>query len=206
MNIFITPRVGLDKYNTITLSLEQNWIEYAKKVNINLFIISDPKNLKKDYTTYKPKGLIVSGGGDIYNYDKKLYNLQRDKNEKKIIDFFKNKKLPILGICRGFQLICSYNGINLTRVKNHVKKNHNIYNLYQDKKLNFNKINTNSFHNYAVRKLNNKFEKLAIHDDQTVEIAKLKNSQIYLFMFHPERKNKDQKKIDNLIKKIFKMK
>ena len=110
MNIFITPRIGLSKYNTITLSPEQNWIEYAKKVNINLFIVSDPKNLKKDYITYKPKGLIVSGGGDIYNYDKKLYNLQRDKNEKKIIDFFKNKKLPILGICRGFQLICSYNG------------------------------------------------------------------------------------------------
>ena len=114
MNIFITPKISLDKNKSLIFSLEKNWIDYAKQIKINLFIVFDPSQLKKLFLLYKPEGLIVSGGGNIYIKEKNKSNFIRDKNERQIIDFFSNKKLPILAICRGFQLFCSLNNIKLS--------------------------------------------------------------------------------------------
>ena len=175
MNIIITPKIILDKNKKLNFSIEKNWFDYANKLKINLFIITNLNELKKKFKMINPCGLIVTGGGNIYQKEKKFNNLIRDENEKQIISFFKKKNLPILAICRGFQLICFLNNIKLYKIDNHVKKNHNIY-------------------------------KIALHKDRTIEIAKIKNTKIYLFMFHPERDNNDQNKIDHLVKNIFNIK
>jgi gamma-glutamyl-gamma-aminobutyrate hydrolase PuuD len=205
MNIFITPRISLDKNSSVIYSLEKNWIDFSKRIGFNLLIVSDFKILKEIFSNFNPKGLIVTGGGDIYKKNKNFLNKIRDQNEKGLINFFKKKKLPILTVCRGSQLIYSENRVKLYKIENHVKKNHTIYNVSKNKKFKFKKINTNSFHNYGVRDLKSKFEKIAVDKNHYVEISKLNNSNIYLLMFHPERKNKDQKIIDNFIKKIFRI-
>lgn len=206
MNIIITPKIILDKNKKLNFSIEKNWFDYANKLKINLFIITNLNELKKKFKMINPSGLIVTGGGNIYQKEKKFNNLIRDENEKQIISFFKKKNLPILAICRGFQLICFLNNIKLYKIDNHVKKNHNIYNLYNDRIFTFDKINTNSYHNYGVKSLSKNIEKIALHKDRTIEIAKIKNTKIYLFMFHPERDNNDQNKIDHLVKNIFNIK
>ncbi len=60
-------------------------------------------------------------------------------------------------------------------------------------------LKVNSFHKYAVYKLPNFFNKLVRNKDGSIELAISKNNKILCTMFHPERKNISQKKINKII-------
>ena len=203
MNIFISTKIFKDQNNTVVYALEKNWFDYAKKLGINLIIINNSTNLNKYFKMFNPSGLIITGGGDINPKKRNRLNLLRDISEIKYINFFLKKNLPILSVCRGFQLVCNKFKIKSFIIKKHVRVNHSIRIINNDKILNFKRINTNSYHKYGFFRLNEKFSPLGVCNDNSIEIAKLKNKLMYLIMFHPERYNKDQKKIDKFIKKLF---
>ena len=116
--------------------------------------------------------------------------------KKKIINYARKNKIKCLFVCRSFQHLCSLNNMKIIKSKNHVRQNHLIIN-YKNKSM-----NVNSFHNYGIS-LNKKkyFDELYLSSDGKVELM-LQN--IFLgIMFHPERKNLDQNKIDKLIKNHF---
>ena len=203
MNIFISPKIFKDQNNTVNYALEKNWFDYAKKLGINLIIINNSINLNKYFNKFNPSGLIITGGGDIYSKKRNRLNLLRDYSESMYINFFLKKNIPILSVCRGFQLVCNNLNIKSFKIKKHVRVTHNIRIINNDKFLNFKRINTNSYHKYGFFRLNEKFYPLGVCKDSSIEIAKLKNKLMYLIMFHPERYNKDQKKIDEFIKNLF---
>ena len=60
-------------------------------------------------------------------------------------------------------------------------------------------MNVNSFHNYVIKKTNNNFQDLYCSKDGNVEISFNSKNLILGLMFHPERKNIDQKKIDQIL-------
>ena len=49
--------------------------------------------------------------------------LKRNKVEKSIIKFSIKNKIPLLGVCRGMQLVNIYFGGKI-RLKNHMRTNH----------------------------------------------------------------------------------
>lgn len=192
-NFLIVPSIFLDQYNAINIKLDLKWFEYSRKIGINLFPIVDTKEINQ---VKNIKGIIFTGSGDIYKLKKNKENLIRDNFEKKIIKYAIKNKIKCLFVCRSFQLFCSLSNMKLIKTNKHVRRNHLIINKMK------NKLNVNSFHNYAVchdKKL--QFEELFISLDGNVELIK---KNLFLgMMFHPERKNIDQKKIDNLIKNHF---
>ena len=117
------------------------------------------------------------------------------------------KKIPIIAICRGFQLInhlLNKNIKDIDKVKNHRNKKSFIY--IKKKYFIKNKILVNSFHNLQIIKLNNKLKKIAETKDGNIEIAFSKKKRILGLMFHPERYNKDQIEVDKIIKKFVNFK
>ena len=70
-------------------------------------------------------GLVLTGGGDVFppfydgNIDFSNENLIRDAREFQLIDHFFNKNLPILGICRGMQVLNVFFGGTLKNVRGH---------------------------------------------------------------------------------------
>tara|TARA_B100000787_G_scaffold169685_1_gene161711 strand:- start:1356 stop:1976 length:621 start_codon:yes stop_codon:yes gene_type:complete len=200
--IGITQKMLTTK-NGICFQLDKDWFDYFSKFNAILIPIGFDKFNDRKIEKLNLDGIIVSGGGNIFNLEKNIINFQRDNFEKKIISKFQKKNKPILLVCRGFQLLANSYGSKIIKIDNHVKVMHKIFllkKLFSEKKNNF---ITNSFHNYGFKKIGKKFEVLGMSKDGSIEFAKVKKFKTYCMMFHPERYNIDQSSIDKLIKKIF---
>ena len=149
-------------------------------------IIYQKKNSLKKLSIWlngiKLSGIVLSGGEDIGKY--KL----RDNSEKFLINYSIKKRIPIFGICRGMQIIGSYFGVKLKKVKNHVNTLHTIYS-------NKRRFTVNSYHNLSLKKCPANFSIEFKSLDGNIESIQSKTKKIYACMWHPER-YKQFKKID----------
>ena len=166
-----------------------------KPILISNTISSKKKLLNTFLTELKLKGLILTGGENIGK------NKNRDQTELNLLNWALKNSLPILGICRGMQLIAKYNKVKLERVSNHVKKYHSISNkskIYKfDKKI-------NSYHEYRISQCPKGFQVSAKSKDNTIKAIESKKFKTLAIMWHPERNNKISKNDIRNIKKLFK--
>ena len=200
-NILITQTVLYSKKRGYNFSLSKDWYDYSNKIGFNL-IPWDYKIIPSLLRKKKIHGIILSGGNDLFNNHKNKENKYRDMMEKKLIKYYLVKNIPILGTCRGFQLISSYLKSITKKCKNHVRKSHNLI-LAKSKFIDFKILTVNSFHDFGVYDLSNNFDIISLHKDQSIEIAEHKSKKLLCLMFHPERHNKTQSKIDKFMKSFF---
>ncbi len=218
-NVLITQRIGKDKHGEYYDYLEASYIKYFNKYNINPIIL--PNNIKDAIDFYqknKCTRIILTGGDDICPslYDKQSEKInhnfyQRDLNEKKLTEYSVKNKIPILGICRGFQIINVCLGGKLTKDISKITKS-----LSERKhKVNFTKdfievikkksILVNSFHNQGIveKQLANELIPLGFSEDgKLVELYKHSKLPILGIQWHPERKN-FSKSFDEYIFNLF---
>ena len=198
----VTGRIITNKYKKLSIVYDQDLLDFVSKLNFSI----TPLNLnnKINYSLLKKsKGLIISGGGDIYKISKKKIDKIRDNIELKLYNYFKKNNKPILAICRGYQLIINFNAGTIKKIKNHVRKSHNL-NVINSNFISLRKINVNSFHNFGLFNNVNNFKKIAFHKDGSIEILEHKTKKILCVMFHPERVMKSKKNILSDMVKFFK--
>ena len=195
MKIFISPKYEI-KHNIINYIYETTLINYFKKFSKKIELINN-ENFKQKLSSNKNKRIvIISGGNDLYKFDKNRVNFNRKIFEEKLIKFCVKNKIKLIGICKGFQQIGDVYKFKFDKSKKHVKKNHIIFSY--GKKLK--KINVNSFHNYVIKKTSKNFNDLFYAKDGSIEISFNHKEYILGLMFHPERKNIDQEKVNKLLK------
>ena len=136
--------------------------------------------------------LIISGGNDLLSHKKIKKNYIRNKLNSFYFSQALKNNLPIIGICHGAHFIASKYSGEFKKTSSHVGT-HKIY--YEN-----NATTIISHHNYKIQRISKKVNILAIADDKSVELFKVKNKKIYGIVWHPER----QKKNDHLGIKIFK--
>lgn len=196
--IGITLRIeNFEKYGEKRDTISHEWVQYLSKKNIiPIFIPNNLSNLNLFLNTMKFDGIILSGGDNPGEF------LERDKTEKELLDYGIRENIPIIGICRGLQVINNYFGgkIELDNTKTHVKTNHEV-NITDDefKKLFYsNKITVNSFHNNILLEKNLGAELKVFaksNHDNTIEGISHQKFPIMGVMWHPERE-KIQKEIN----------
>lgn len=148
----------------------------------------------------KYDGLIIPGGADVSpslygekNRHSKNCNESRDKMQKKVILNFKKVGKPILGICRGCQIINVAMGGSLRQHigNSHMEKNITIHTKSGSfiRKAYGKKQTVYCKHHQAVKKLGKGMIKTA-WKGKTVEAIQHKTLPIYGVQFHPENKGK----------------
>lgn len=175
-----------------------NYVEAVEGVGAQAVCSSDPAD------SSCCDALLLTGGADI---NPKLYGEEntasegiddlRDSKEYELIGSFLKSKKPILGICRGHQVLAAYFGGTLiqdvpdtekhSRAGKPYDKVHTItatrdswlHELYGDN------FSVNSAHHQAVKTTDLSID--ALSDDGLIEAISDENRKIYGIQFHPER-------------------
>lgn len=185
-------KVGI-KYLEYRDCLDQNWIKIASKLNSFLLPLPNlQKNLISNYLSdLNLNAIILSGGNSISAFDKtsKEISLRRDNFEKILLRHAINNNIPVLGVCRGMQMINYFLGGKLAKINGHVGVKHSLNIINKNYKLP--KI-VNSFHNWSIPKslLAKSLIPIAYDNDGNVEAFILKEKKITGIMWHPERESK----------------
>ena len=106
-------KIGIS-YTKTSFESYWNWItKEDMRDDLELVLLSFEKNNTEDI--YKCHGFILTGGVDVhpgfyngkqvYNNSPATFQPERDAFEEKIYRYSQERKLPVLGVCRGMQLI-----------------------------------------------------------------------------------------------------
>ena len=177
-----------------------NYLNALRHLNVEPILVFEPVD-PKDFD-----GLLLPGGDDI---NPKYYHQDNQGSEDiddaldelqfEVLDRFVKAKKPIMGICRGHQVLNVYfNGTLIQDIKE--KKQHkqiergvdNINNIIsEDNSFIYDiygkNFKTNSSHHQAVDKVGENLKIAAYSDDGIVEALEHKTLPIISVQFHPER-------------------
>ncbi|MCR2064281.1 MULTISPECIES: gamma-glutamyl-CDP-amidate hydrolase [Campylobacter] len=180
MFIGISQRLLLNEsYYELREALALEWGAFFK-TNLQGFLPL-PLSYEIDFKAYAPhlKGVILSGGNDLNSLNPNELSLKRDAYESKIIAHCLKNDLPLLGICRGAQMIAWYFKSSLKPCQNHI----GTHSILTKKGV----FEVNSFHNFCIENLGENLKSLAVAEDKSIEAFKHKKRQIYGIMWHIER-------------------
>ena len=212
IKIGITQReIRLDKQKETYDSLDQNWFRFTDKCGIDLTVVPNKiLNINNFIKKNRIKGFIFSGGGPItknLGLDKKKnnnINAYRDIAETRIFKICKEKKIPILGVCRGMQSINILLNGGLTKMSGFVNKNNYLKSfklIYKKKYRVENSIK--SFHDYSITESLLGKNLIPIYfSGKSIQMIKSKNEKIMGIMWHPERGELKKTNV-NIFKKFF---
>jgi putative glutamine amidotransferase len=175
--------------------LATDWYNFFNKLQYNWICLPNNPSIIINYViAMNIDGLVLSGGDDIGIF------ADRDNTENLLLNWASQNKLPVIGVCRGFQYINHWLGGKLKPVNPeiHRAKRHQI--IFSNNETR----EVNSYHNFSPV-INDKMVAIAhCSEDNSIEAA---FSGLMLgITWHPERE-KDTNNADiNLFKKHFEAK
>ena len=190
LKIGISSRIiNAENYDEKRDAISHDWPQLLEKIESNIIFIPNKLTNVEDFLNdIGVNGLILSGGDNIGD-DK-----QRDDTEIKILNFAIKNKIPLLGVCRGMQVINNFFSGSIEKNNNlsHIVNSHHITLVNNNiiSLLNKNTFEVNSFHNNIITNSNlgKNIEAFAITDkDKTIEGFFHTSLPIVGVMWHPER-------------------
>jgi gamma-glutamyl-gamma-aminobutyrate hydrolase PuuD len=134
---------------------------------------SDNTGLDLWLAIVKPQAFVLSGGSDIGQSD------DRDLTEGFLLQHASRYQKPLLGICRGMQMMAIWAGVDLCPIQGHVRIRHQLSGEIA--------VEVNSYHNFALASCPVDFEVLATSEDGAIEAIRHKFLAWEGWMWHPER-------------------
>lgn len=162
-------------------SLDQRLVSWIK--NLGALPIPVPNVLMQSSAlqawleAVAPRAIVLSGGNDIGE------NLGRDETEKSLLNYASTLELPVLGICRGMQMMAHYAGAGLEASPGHVGQRHALRSLNAAV---FPK-EVNSFHNWRLISCPTGYATVALAGDDSIEAIRHRDLPWEGWMWHPER-------------------
>jgi len=136
-----------------------------------------------------PHAIVLSGGNDIG------HATIRDLTEKQLLNYAYAHALPVLGICRGMQMIAHWFGTQLRKVQGHVCTRHKLTGEITQE--------VNSYHNHSLVSCPDNFEVFAWSEDREIEAIRHLELPWNGWMWHPERESKFSNQDIACLKSLF---
>jgi gamma-glutamyl-gamma-aminobutyrate hydrolase PuuD len=163
------------------------------------------ESLDSLFERFQLQGVLFTGGNDLGRVSDSSLSHQRDDFEKKILSIAIELKIPVLGVCRGAQLIADYFGAEFRPVEGHIDTKHRI--IPNPKSRYYSQLNkresVNSYHNFAIHSLCSDLVVSAKDQEENIEAFEHSTLPIFGQMWHPEREVPFLVEDIKLINKVF---
>jgi gamma-glutamyl-gamma-aminobutyrate hydrolase PuuD len=189
--IGITQRVDVvEHYEERRDCLDQRWSKFIFQmgyVPVPLPNI-EPEKATQLVEALQIRAVILSGGNSIASLNTTAFDAapERDAFEYALIAIALEKQLPIIGVCRGMQLLNLFMGGNLQETKGHVAVRHSLISCTPDYAI---ETEVNSYHNYGIpiERLGSGLIPMARDEEGNIEAFYREDIPLLGIMWHPER-------------------
>ena len=136
-----------------------------------------------------PDAVLLTGGNDLAQFNQDPLSAHRDAFESDVLNWALTHGVPVVGVCRGAQLLAQRFGAALDRIRGHVAKNHACF-VVHDHPLapclaEVNEVN--SYHQIGIIAADAPLLPLALAGDGSWEAFTHAKEALLGIMWHPER-------------------
>ena len=183
ITVAVSLRVDVIKsYGEVRDALDENlfrWLTLAGCMPMPVpNTLIEENLLERWFEKVNPGAIVLSGGNNIGEIG------NRDETELFLLEKAKSEKIPLLGICRGMQMIAVWAGEKLHPVEGHVGTRHQLKSELVNKHL---PESVNSYHDFGLLSVPDHFDIIARDEDGVIEALCHKELPIEGWMWHPER-------------------
>lgn len=204
--IALTQRlVKVEERDEIRESLDINYCNLMDACGFLPMVLPYEIDFRRYFDEISVDGIVLTGGNDLDSCHSDDLNKKRDEFEKELLKHCIIHNIPVLGICRGMQLIAEYFGAEFTKVNNQVNVKHGLI-INQDSKYSsyLNAIKeVNSYHNFTIKNLSHDLLIAAKNQQGTVKAIEHKNYRVFGQMWHSEREKPFEKVEMELIRSVL---
>ena len=176
-------------------ALSQEWTGLAESCGfLPLLLPNHLPAVRELLEIRRPDGIILTGGNDLSAYGGNAP--ERDELEQFLIQYSIEQEIPLLGVCRGMQMILTQFGTALQKVEGHIRAEHTLSN--GDK--------VNSFHGWGAVECRRPLIPEAWSADGVLEAVIHQDwPWIHGIMWHPERYHPPRERDVQLIEEVFQL-
>lgn len=178
--VLISQRVTIDPQTGERRdALDQRWPVFLAQCGaLAIAVPNVPELTAQIWDSVEPAGIVLSGGNDLVTLGGTTP--ERDAVERALIEYALGRGLPLIGVCRGMQMIQSYFGVALGPVEGHVTPS-------QEITFDGRRVVVNSYHRFGTRMSVPALSVCALADDGVVKAVRAKDERLLGIMWHPER-------------------
>jgi N5-(cytidine 5'-diphosphoramidyl)-L-glutamine hydrolase len=190
MRVALTQRVATAPNGEIRDCLDQRWAELLEPAGmLPLPLPTAIVDVGGYLDALAADAVILTGGNDLASVeDCRDPTPARDRFERHVIAWCEEQRVPLVGVCRGMQMLAARHGVPLRRVDGHVGGRHRV-SVAAGRAGDNGSHNVNTFHTYVIRAsdLPLSLRPFAWDDDGNVEAFEHRELPQFAIMWHPER-------------------
>jgi putative glutamine amidotransferase len=174
---FVTSRSVSNQWGESHASVSHNLIDYLTWCGYSSIILHNGNlNVLGDLFSRVSPDLVVLSGGESLGVD-----ANRDAFELAVLRLCEMKTVPVLGICRGMQLLGLYFDQPPKEIKGHSGVRHEVTGSHNSE--------VNSYHNFGYTEVSSPLVTLVQGHDESVEAFRHLSLPWLGVMWHPERES-----------------
>ncbi|MEP7083605.1 MAG: gamma-glutamyl-gamma-aminobutyrate hydrolase family protein [Betaproteobacteria bacterium] len=182
MRIAVSQRVErIAERNEQRDALDQRLVRWLEQVGVLAYPVpnslGDAVAVTAWLTALGVDGIVLSGGEDL------RVSPERDDTERALLRHARSELLPVLGLCRGMQMLAEFSGGTLTRLPGHVDIQHAL-DIAEGCAL---PPTVRSYHAWGLIDCPVGYEVLARAADRSIEAIRHPGLRWEGWMWHPER-------------------
>ena len=160
-------------------ALDQAWAVFLGACGLTgVPVPNHPVTARYLLDTLPVEGVLLTGGNDLTDYGGTAP--ERDETERALLEQARHRHLPVVGVCRGMQVIQRAYGISLEPVTDHVAASQVVL-------VDGVREEVNSYHMWGTRETDPALAVWARAEDGVVEAVRDSDCLRVGIMWHPER-------------------